>query len=875
MNNNAWFKKENPLLSLHSMGGGAAGTLMQGAKDKTYVDDVFSTYLYAGNDTSRSITNNIDLSTKGGMVWSKRRTGAAENHEVFDTVRGAGNFVRPDATDANLLDTNRLSAFNSDGFSLGTNAAVNGSGEDFTSWTFAKQEGFFDVVTWTGTGSYRTLDHSLGCIPGFIMLKQTSGTEGWICWHRYMGSGSNPHYLKLNENYAMGTDGGGGSNPNASVNSVSSTQFTVGADNNGSGGTWVAYLFAGGESDAATARSVDFDGTGDYLSLGSSSDLAMGTGDFTVEGWFKVNSGSNYAFWMNGPSGLSSNLGVCVWYYYGSSYGLTFNNGSDQTTDVHPPNGEWFHLAYVRSSGTTSLYYNGKLIKSASDTIDYTNQTFVIGGYTSTSYLMDGSVSNFRVVKGTAVYTSSFRPPTEPLTNITNTKLLCCNNSSTTGSTVTPGTITANGDPTASTDSPFDDPNAFKFGADSDQGIVKCGSYLGNSTDNHEIYVGWEPQYWLVKNITDAQNWQLLDSMRGWKSDGNDEYLVPNNNTAEGTFNFGNPTSTGFNLSNASSNWQNESGKTYVYMAIRRPDGYVGKPAEAGTDVFAMDTGAANSFVPNFDSNFPVDYWLMKTPDSSGNWYTGTRSISDEGYTNTNTGWVTQSGRDTDSNVGWGNNSWMNVNYTSWMFKRGQGFDVVSYIGDGVDGRTINHSMNQAPEMIWIKNRTTSGNTGDWMVGHKDLNAGSSPWNYYLVLNKMQAEASDSNPFNNSAPTSTSFELDSWDRVNANGSNYAALLFSSVTGISKVGSYTGTDSNPGPTITTGFQPRFIMIKARNQSGNWVVLDSFRTFDKYSWLNLTNAQENTLDILDVSSTGFTIKQAYTDSNVYDYIYYAHA
>jgi hypothetical protein len=102
------------------------------------------------------------------------------------------------------------------------------------------------------------------------------------------------------------------------------------------------------------------------------------------------------------------------------------------------------------------------------------------------------------------------------------------------------------------------------------------------------------------------------------------------------------------------------------------------------------------------------------------------------------------------------------------------------------------------------------------------------------------------------------------------------MLFSSVTGISKLGTYTGTDSNPGPTITTGFQPRFIMIKCSTQNGtNWLVLDSLRGFDNYSWLNLQNAQENTLDILDVSSTGFTIKVAYTDSNVYEYIYYAHA
>jgi len=294
-----------------------------------------------------------------------------------------------------------------------------------------------------------------------------------------------------------------------------------------------------------------------------------------------------------------------------------------------------------------------------------------------------------------------------------------------------------------------------------------------------------------------------------------------------------------------------------------------------------MDVGNGSSTIPSHDSGFPVDFAFVKQPAGTGDWDTSARLIQEKFVdTNTSDAEQTSTGYTFDSNVGWGSASWLDSAVQSWMWKRGQGMDVVAYTGDGVDNRNISHSMNQAPEMIWIKNRTTSGNTGDWMVGHKDLNAGSSPWNYYLVLNKMQQEYSDSNPFNNSAPTSTSFQLDSWDRVNASGSNYIAMLFSSVTGISKVGSYTGTDSNPGPTITTGFQPRFIMIKARNQSGNWVVLDSLRGIsnsgnDHYNWLNLTNAQESSLDLVDVSSTGFTIKAAYTDTNVYQYIYYAHA
>ena len=65
-------------------------------------------------------------------------------------------------------------------------------------------------------------------------------------------------------------------------------------------------------------------------------------------------------------------------------------------------------------------------------------------------------MSDLRVVKGTALYSSDFQPPITPLTNVSGTQLLCCNQSTTTGSTVTPGTITANGDPTSSTSNPYD-----------------------------------------------------------------------------------------------------------------------------------------------------------------------------------------------------------------------------------------------------------------------------------------------------------------------------------------------------------------------------------------------------------------------------------
>ena len=96
--------------------------------------------------------------------------------------------------------------------------------------------------------------------------------------------------------------------------------------------------------------------------------------------------------------------------------------------------------------------------------------------------------------------------------------MLCCNNSSVTGKTVGPS-ITSWG-PTASTDSPFDDPEGFQFGEEGDQNLIKCGLYTGvpGYPVNFDVEIGWEPQFFMVKNLgvdSGTNEWLMWDSMRG------------------------------------------------------------------------------------------------------------------------------------------------------------------------------------------------------------------------------------------------------------------------------------------------------------------------------------------------------------------------
>ena len=210
---------------------------------------------------------------------------------------------------------------------------------------------------------------------------------------------------------------------------------------------------------AAGTFAVTFDGSNDYLSLGSSSDFDIGTGDFTFECWVyadALTTGGHYKrVWEMGSSTSNSigidiqPEGVCNFRINDS---VIVNTGSGVIST-----GVWTHIAVCRKGGTITLYINGTTnnggTASASNStdIDHSSNTFRIGANHAqpSNSSWNGEISNFRYVKGTAVYTSNFTVPTESLGNITNTKLLCCNQSTTTGATVKPGTITANGGVTA------------------------------------------------------------------------------------------------------------------------------------------------------------------------------------------------------------------------------------------------------------------------------------------------------------------------------------------------------------------------------------------------------------------------------------------
>jgi hypothetical protein len=232
-----------------------------------YIEECFSCFLYTGNSSSQTITNGIDLSTKGGLVWIKDRT-TAQSHNLFDTARGPYRHLESNGTNGSLFDGQRLSSFTTSGFSVESRGVVNLSGSNFASWTFRKQPKFFDVVTYTGdgTGGSRQVAHNLGSTPGCVFIKRTDASGDWMGFHRGTGA-TNSAIAELSLNLTTAPVSGAA----FSQSLVTSTYFVAGdiqsADGgvsaNASGATYVAYLFA------HDAGGFGLTGTDNVISCGS------------------------------------------------------------------------------------------------------------------------------------------------------------------------------------------------------------------------------------------------------------------------------------------------------------------------------------------------------------------------------------------------------------------------------------------------------------------------------------------------------------------------------------------------------------------------------------------------------------------------------
>ena len=284
----------------------------------------------------------------------------------------------------------------------------------------------------------------------------------------------------------------------------------------------------------AGAGYVEFDGTGDYLTIAThASDFNFGTGDFTIEFWinstqtsradpFAWNFGYTFAGW--GSFILNVSSGRIDWY---EGLGIATYATSTGWND-----GLWHHLAVSRSGTSLKMFLDGVQIgTTASSSYSYgaSDVGVSVGFSTSTGYYLNGQMSNVRIVKGTALYTSNFTPPTKPLTDISGTKLLTCQGNTITDASVGIHTITVNGDVIGQKE-PFPGAGSVETVTASDFLTVSASGHSDFSMDG-DFTVEW----WYYRNsVKNSFMWTVGDSQTStglelyWGSSGNSLGLYSN-----------------------------------------------------------------------------------------------------------------------------------------------------------------------------------------------------------------------------------------------------------------------------------------------------------------------------------------------------------
>ena len=398
-------------------GGGGAGGLLTGILNVS-----------VGTSYTVTIGGGGNAGASGGAV------GSSGSNSVFGSISSTGG-----GGGSELLNN---SAGLSGGSGGGSCYAYNGkSGQSFGITGQGNNSGAVlgsDGISGgggAGTVGIATSTQSIGAAGGAGIASAINGTVT-----TYAGGGGSGR---------IGLGGVGGGGNSANQNTSASVAGTTNTGGGGGGGDAAVYTYSTGAAGgsgivivsypdvyaAATATtgsptvstsgsgSVLLNGTSQFLSVTSSSNFAFGTGDFTVEGWFYQTADNTYPTALEIGAHINATGILFITKYSGVAciYSGGFVGSTATTLNA------WNHIAWVRSSGVLQIYVNGVGGTSAAFTNNLTDTSTVTIGKSNLNtagYYYPGNMSNLRVVKGTAVYTSNFTPSTRPLAVITNTQLL-------------------------------------------------------------------------------------------------------------------------------------------------------------------------------------------------------------------------------------------------------------------------------------------------------------------------------------------------------------------------------------------------------------------------------------------------------------------
>ena len=411
------------------------------------------------------------------------------------------------------------------------------------------------------------------------------------------------------------------------------------------------------------------------------------------------------------------------------------------------------------------------------------------------------------------------------------------------------------------------------FGPTGDQDIIKCGQYSGSGSTFQEVNVGFEPDFVMIKHLSASTSFLVFDTRRHFN--GNPVYQAKRLafDTADQQSSQGivYPSANGFTFNEEGSYFLNASGANYIYIAIRK--GPMAVP-ESSSDVFEQTTATSTGSTYTVAGSLYTDFAMSRTTGNSGQytWFLPRKAgrlhtQSNQAEYSNYEQYINLDNEPKNSGVAY--KGWFG-SYTgrSYHWKSApQFFETQLYKGTGAN-RTVDHNLGVTPEMIWVKARDLGTALTCYHKGAGNTHRGE--------MHSSSAFATSTATWNNTTPTDSVFTVGFVGAVNASGYDYVAYLFSSLDGISKVGSYTGNGSTQN--IDCGFSngAKWVMVKRTDNVGNWFVFDTISGinsgYDPFWAIDDTAALNSSNDYIDPYSGGFAPVSLINESGG-NYIFYA--
>ena len=829
--------------------------------------DDFNVLTYTGNGGTQTITG---LSFQPDFVWLKKRNADNEQLLIHPNV-GIGEYYRPSYASAGRdVNSSRITALNNNGFTLGGDGQVNNNNDTYVAYCWKVNGGTIvsntdgttnssvqvnaekgiSMITYSGAGADRTVGHGLGKVPELFFMMDRYNGGGWRMWHKDLDNADK--YLE------MGTGGQQTSGSIWSGEKPTSSVFHLGnvVPPNGSGRAHVCWAFTsidkhskfssyiGNGSSAGPIVNLGFKpafliirriDAGDHFYMFDNKRqtsnprnvaLFMNTSIPEAQG----NLGTGVDFLSNGfqvtstDSGINANSGKYIYMAWAAdpdattptladSFSTVAYTGNSSTQSIEglgfSPNLVWIkgrnntyvHGLYdtirgplyrLRSNGTNANELVSAGTTGADSLISFDSDGFTLGSdigqnqsgnnYVAWAWKADDDEPTITLdeadISARAVYTF------ESNANDVTTNY----NATASGITYSSG----------------------KFG--------NAATYSGtNASSGSKIYVS-NSVYGSSTSVFSVSLWIKCTNTSG------EIPIAGNGGTIGGTKGYALYLNSGFvALTFRSSNGNEDfyygdriNDNAWHHLVLTFNNGEYALYKDGIEHIAGTTTNFLNNTTPSFDTYFG-NRWNRNESGVIAGQIDQIR-IYDGPLTAASVTALYNESTSQNSTLNIGTKEITSIK-SIVSENANAGFSIVKWTGDGVQGSKVPHGLSVAPELIIMKDLSA---TNHWVVGNS-----SSGWTKAMHLDLTNADNASDLYWDDTAPTSTVFSLGHHSTAyNVLGNEYIAYCFHSVSGYSKIGSYTGTAG--ALTVTTGFQPDFLMVKNATTAGySWYILDSVR------------------------------------------------